>query len=555
MIYPPLLAKDTPTPRHQLLDEAVTCEYQRPSFEQRREEWQSLTVVFQASTHQLFHKKKKDLSSAMGALLSTCTSLASSVRSFLCESYGWLKGCFQMTTTTKDDDETVQDRSLNWNDQEIILGDVWDESSNIQKAYANGETRSIRTTGAAVQTLQVTFTNESPTQELILCWVSNEGELVHFYRLAPNGGSHLETTRSGDAFALFQKSAKADVEEGQPPICNQDTAVAAYRPKATQACEHHLVSIRSQDDTVTTGNLRGSTKKQRIGWTLQVTQKKKPQQSAKPEIIDTRQKIYERRKYGLWTVYCEPGCWDPKEEEKKNSDDDFYPQTPHEAFQADLEALTKRLPEHVRGVLSDSTAIYMNQSHPYAEKIDNPVGCFHPGKLWLQEHQMNPDKCGQVEFYNVHNYCKHRRLWGTGGIILHELCHAYHNLHLPDGYKNQDILECYGAAMKDGLYESVEYHCGVAGCDETTSSFEYKRRTAKHYACTNAMEYFAELSVAFLSSLEEEEGADEKEEEAKSDGDGGGEEYNKWFPHNTTQLKEHDPRAYEMLQKLWGVTK
>jgi hypothetical protein len=48
------------------------------------------------------------------------------------------------------------------------------------------------------------------------------------------------------------------------------------------------------------------------------------------------------------------------------------------------------------------------------------------------------------------------------------------------------------------------------------------------------MEYFAELSVAFLGGL-------------------GKEEHNKWFPFNRRQIKEHDPEAFEMLQRIWKV--
>ena len=49
------------------------------------------------------------------------------------------------------------------------------------------------------------------------------------------------------------------------------------------------------------------------------------------------------------------------------------------------------------------------------------------------------------------------------------------------------------------------------------------------------MEYFAELSVAFLGGLDEER------------------EHNKWYPFNRSQLRDHDPRAFAMLCKIWGV--
>ena len=110
----------------------------------------------------------------------------------------------------------------------------------------------------------------------------------------------------------------------------------------------------------------------------------------------------------------------------------------------------------------------------------------------------------------------------TSGVMVHELSHAYHHRMLPDGYDNKEVKDCYEAAMKEGLYDLVRVH-GVQG------------PTSKAYAASNCMEYFAELSTAFLG------GTNEKEE------------YNKWFPFNRKQIKEHDPRAYEMLKKVWKV--
>merc|ERR1712157_543569 len=107
-------------------------------------------------------------------------------------------------------------------------------------------------------------------------------------------------------------------------------------------------------------------------------------------------------------------------------------------------------------------------------------------------------------------------------VILHEMSHAWHYHHVPDGYDNEEVKECYKAAMEEGLYDCVRVH-GSQGPE------------CRAYACRDEYEYFAELSVAFL---------------------GGGndyEEYNKWFPFNRTQLKSHDPRAYEMLGRLWKV--
>ena len=106
--------------------------------------------------------------------------------------------------------------------------------------------------------------------------------------------------------------------------------------------------------------------------------------------------------------------------------------------------------------------------------------------------------------------------------MVHELSHAYHHRLLQDGYENKEIEDCFDAAMKEGLYEKVKVH-GPQGPE------------AKAYACSNCMEYFAELSTAFLGGT------------AKVV------EFNKWFPFNRQQIKDHDPRAYRLLSKLWKV--
>jgi hypothetical protein len=77
-------------------------------------------------------------------------------------------------------------------------------------------------------------------------------------------------------------------------------------------------------------------------------------------------------------------------------------------------------------------------------------------------------------------------------------------------------------AMRDGLYNCVKVH-GTQG------------PKARAYACENAMEYFAELSVAFLAGKDDNV------------------EYNKWQPFNRRELKKFDPRAFKLLQKIWKV--
>ena len=58
----------------------------------------------------------------------------------------------------------------------------------------------------------------------------------------------------------------------------------------------------------------------------------------------------------------------------------------------------------------------------------------------------------------------------------------------------------------------------------------YTGRTVKHYALTTPMEYFAESTEAYLG-------------------------VNDFYPFVRAELKEHDPRMFELLKKIWGEVK
>lgn len=52
----------------------------------------------------------------------------------------------------------------------------------------------------------------------------------------------------------------------------------------------------------------------------------------------------------------------------------------------------------------------------------------------------------------------------------------------------------------------------------------------KHYALNNSQEYFAETSEAYFGT-------------------------NDFFPFVRAELKEHDPRGFGLMEKVWGVGK
>ncbi len=150
--------------------------------------------------------------------------------------------------------------------------------------------------------------------------------------------------------------------------------------------------------------------------------------------------------------------------------------------------------------------IWVELAHPL-----HPCMCYHPSADWLRSHGMNPQKAGAVELSNCRNFLKwtQEQPW----MVLHELAHAYHDGVL--SFDNAEIKACYDAALQAKTYESV---------------LDCRGRKRRHYALTNEMEYFAEATEAYFGT-------------------------NDFYPFVRAELKVHDPRMYDLLEKVWGVRK
>jgi len=238
---------------------------------------------------------------------------------------------------------------------------------------------------------------------------------------------------------------------------------------------------------------------------------------------------------GGWPIKYEKGLFDGGEEQDPSSSSSSISTSDKlakvkERISQDLAAAISKLPPQALTKLRKDTPIYINKTQRYGPKCLPVTGrgmCFHPGQSWLTKNGMSSAKAGCVELYQTDRYCDHVDLWyGKGGIMLHELAHAYHSKFCKGGYGNTEIKRCYQSAMDEGLYDCVEVH-----------EEDRKKGRRRAYACTDPMEYFAELSAAFLGGVGEDEEL----------------EFNKWFPFNRREVKEHDPRAYELLKKMWCV--
>ncbi len=132
---------------------------------------------------------------------------------------------------------------------------------------------------------------------------------------------------------------------------------------------------------------------------------------------------------------------------------------------------------------------------------------YHWSADWLRERGYNPEKARSVEIVDLRDFIawSQTQPW----LVMHELAHAYHDRAL--GEHNEAILAAYENAKRSGLYTQVKYIDGS---------------TRPAYALTNRMEYFAELTEAYLG-------------------------VNDFFPFRRDELARHDPQGFALMEQVW----
>lgn len=149
--------------------------------------------------------------------------------------------------------------------------------------------------------------------------------------------------------------------------------------------------------------------------------------------------------------------------------------------------------------------IWLEHQHPELTAMQ-----YHPGAAWLKSHGYDPRLNKKVHVTRAAALISRDQLLKHPAVILHELAHAYHDQVL--GFDDKDVIAAYRSAMKQGILEKVKLFNG---------------RTVRHYAATNHKEYFAEATEAYLYR-------------------------NDFYPFVAAELKEHDPKAFALMKKVWG---
>jgi len=152
-----------------------------------------------------------------------------------------------------------------------------------------------------------------------------------------------------------------------------------------------------------------------------------------------------------------------------------------------------------------SVAIVMDLSHGKLRAMQ-----YHPSASWLEEHGYSKELAKCVHICEATDFARARQVNEQPWVVLHELAHAYHDQVL--GFEDARILAAFEKFKQSGHGDSTLLYDGT--------------RT-RHYALTDAKEFFAEFSESFFGE-------------------------NDFFPFNRAELKTAEPEIYALMVEIWG---
>lgn len=135
---------------------------------------------------------------------------------------------------------------------------------------------------------------------------------------------------------------------------------------------------------------------------------------------------------------------------------------------------------------------------------------YHPSSGWLKSNGYSASlaRCVHIPVAASFASVEHQRVqpWS----VLHELAHAYHDQVL--GFDHAEIRAAWERFRDSGKYKSTLHING---------------KMVPHYALTNPMEFFAEMTEAYFGQ-------------------------NDFFPFNRAELQREEPAIHELLTTIWG---
>ena len=182
----------------------------------------------------------------------------------------------------------------------------------------------------------------------------------------------------------------------------------------------------------------------------------------------------------------------------------------------------------INGLMPKKALDVMHKNPIWLEKdLTDGAAWYHNNKDWLAE-QAKTDSRYMTEKWHCVELCNyvHYVSWSDQNqpyMVLHELCHLYHDQALPGGFENKDVKEAYKHAMDAGLYVNTPYRLDKNTLIQHYDDYYHQ----KVYATNNQMEYFSEICEAYWGE-------------------------NDYYPFNYEDLKAYDEQGFALMEKVWG---
>lgn len=276
---------------------------------------------------------------------------------------------------------------------------------------------------------EIRVTNELE-EVVVFCWIDFEGNLRNFHNINDRSikdksvrNDHVEYAYTGHSFVCLKRGVNLPKKLVDVKV---DQIIFHFTPSQGSGCHNLLLTpkpkskwsfSRSELDTIQ----------------VKMSFEKFVTSSSVDTIIDISDKHYDIVHIAGFRIHYEPRVFEDVPDLER-------------VLTEDLEMLRRLLPLSACAQLQAHTPLYLNKSLIYGPKANPIVGtscCFHPigGADWLKRHGLSVEKEGGVEIASAQHYLQARQLWGTGGILVHEYSHAFHNKCCDQGYDNPEILQ------------------------------------------------------------------------------------------------------------------
>ena len=210
----------------------------------------------------------------------------------------------------------------------------------------------------------------------------------------------------------------------------------------------------------------------------------------------------------------QPSFYDPLERDVEGWQVRIDPQLLVSENQQQGEAALTALANHLQRIkyIVPEDRLLQLQKLPIWIDWEHQLGAmqYHPDRGWLLANGYDPRLVKHVHIPRAKALLDRRQWAKHPYVVLHELAHSFHDHVL--SFDNPEIIDAYDKMKSAGIYEKVLLFSG---------------REVKHYALSDHKEYFAESTEAYLG-------------------------VNDFYPFVRAELKQHDPRMFDLMVKFWG---